>query len=140
MATIDYSQIQWAAGNDNAAGLVAVNATQPSGERKFPAPKVYTVTDDGLEEIRGNGLIHLNGFGAQVWLFGALTFGHYDYLVTTFCPTSRSGLVTVRTYYSNTDTPANYNAVMLLPKRAELNALLGGFSNVPVRITRLVAL
>lgn len=129
-----------AAGNNNAAGLVNFELITPSGEPRFLAPQNFGHFDPGAIRIRGNGTMYLAGFGSTSWVIEAITKGQFNYLQDTYCGSSYSGLVTIRTRTDQADTYSNFNAVMRLPKLGDMRKVTSGFADCRIRFDRLVAI
>jgi hypothetical protein len=133
------SDYQIAAGNNNAAGLVALQAITPSGNIAFPPPTAKAFYNPGAIRFRGNGQAVHVGFPSQEWLMVWLTYEQHAYLKTTYCGGGYSGAITARTKYS-TVAVANYNAVLVVPHESALVSFGWGFKPVLLLLTRLVAL
>lgn len=126
------SSYQFAAGNNNAAGLTAL-ATQPkTGIMKRPR-----------ERTSGTGLVVADGNLRVDWIFTQITAAQFAALLTAmgidgddFSPTSV--LATVKTKKNSNDTFANYNAVVTLKSNFSRNYI--GREDVVFGLTKLVAL
>lgn len=135
-----YPDIKIAAGNNNAAGLVAIESITPSSDRPFYAPQSYGSYSPGEARVRADGTVTFSGFAAVEWRFSVLTLRQFAYLQDTYCAGGWSGLVTIRTRTDDPATYANYNAVMVLPTFDDVNRQFKAFRDVTVRFNRLVAL
>jgi hypothetical protein len=134
--TTDY---KLAAGHNNAAGLVAITSIT-DGTHAFVEPFGIGNFTRGIPRSRCNGTRGFAGAQASAWVFSFITLAQWNTLKTTY-----EGLVTVRLALGTT-TFANYNASLILPDISELTFTIndsigmGGFSNVRVDLTRLVAI
>lgn len=128
-------------GNNNAASLQSIESITPSGDRGFVAVQGYSSYDEGIVNVRQDGLIYISGYPTAAWVFSALTRKQYQYLQSNYTVggTSLSGYVTVRTRKED-GTFANFNAVLLLPKLPELNRRRKLYQDVTIRFVRLVAI
>ena len=140
--TVFYPDYQIAAGNNNVAGLVAIESITPAGDHAFFCPRGYGFYNPGDFKIRGTGLMFNSGFPSVTWRFTVMTFEQDYYLRNTIFGDSAawSGLVTVRTDARREGTFANYNAVLILPKPVELTWRAPVFVDYDLLYTRLVAL
>lgn len=123
------------------ASLVNIETITPTNDRAFYPPMAYGYASPGVRKGRLNGLGFRAGFPRVVWFFKAATRGQYEYLSTTYCGGSLSGLVTIYTTVGKS-TYARYNAVMDLPATeeapgGEFFAFTGGLR---VTFTHLVAI
>lgn len=143
-----YPEYQLAAGNNNAAGLqpieyilAALDTARP-GIPAFP-PKAWARYTPGTAKIRGNGVVTFSGYPVAEWPVGFVTRTQARGLMTTYCSSGYSGLVTVRTRTDNPASYANYNAVMILPLLSDFRAdqvKWDGYTDYVIRFVRMVAL
>lgn len=91
MATVTPNH-QIAAGNDNAAGLTALNVLTDANGVKFVFPRCVPFHEDGMMVIGPNGAPAYDGFAKQDWEFRIMTVAQYELLKGTY-----TGLVTVKT-------------------------------------------
>ena len=137
-----YPDYQIAAGNDNAAGLVSVEALiAPTATKHIVAPTVRGGYTPGQNYVRGNGLLGTNGFARVTWAFSLMHYENDVYFRLTYCAAGFSGLVTVRTRLFPTGAFAVYNAAMTILHPTERNE--DGFGRVEpytAQLTRMVAL
>lgn len=139
---------QLAAGNNNAAGLSAIEtilAGYGSINNLFPSvpPKTWGTYDPGQLQIRAGGLSTFSGYPTLPWPFGFIIWAQIEGLKTNFCSGGYSGLVTVKTRTDTHGTYANFNAVINLPKLSDFNERQikrTGIENYVIRFTRMVAL
>lgn len=132
---------QIAAGWNNAAGLADVNTLGPVGGEKLNMPRAFPLVNAGTRRYRGDLTSTISGTVVQRWDFTAAYYDQYIYVKETFCGTGRtySGKVTIRTRLYDTDTYANYNAVLEVPFQSEIDTgTLGGFGQFSV-LLRIVA-
>ena len=101
---------QIAAGNNNAAGLTAVNLLTDSNGVRLVFPRAWPFHEAGELVIRCNSTPAYRGFDSQDWLFTILTKAQYYLLKNTY-----TGLVTVKT--DITTTFANYNAAAWIDQK-----------------------
>jgi len=134
--TTDY---KLAAGHNNAGGLVAITSIT-DGTHAFVEPFGIGNFGRGIPRTRCNGTRGFAGAQSSAWVFSFITLAQWGVLRNTY-----EGLVTVRLALGST-TFANYNAVMVVPEISELTFTIndsigtGGFSNVRIDLTRLVAI
>lgn len=138
MALYNY---QIATGYNNAAGLVNIENITPSGSRAFDAPDgLSKYRPGGQAIIRGNGTITWTGYPSTEWEWSLITLQQVRYLMTTYCASGYSGLVTIKTQTDNIEVYANFNAVMTLTPLPEFPLLYPEIAPYKVRFTRMVAL
>jgi len=142
---IDVYEFKIAAGNNNAAGLLPLAGVLGSyiaaGESRVVIES-YGYYAPGIERVRGNGAVQIDGFPVTQWRIGFLTWEMEEIIRNTYCSGSISGLVTVRTNTDNDyDSFANYNAVLRVPPLRDLergaNHTVIGYI---MQFSRLVAL
>lgn len=131
-----YNYLIGAGWNVALGSLVNIENIKPTGDRKFTAPRALQLYDEGERHIRGNGLLFSAGFAVQPWLFNGLTRAQYDYLSSTYCSSGFSGKVTIYTRWTG-QSGGRYNAVMVLPKPADLGDGIAVYKEVRVLMTRL---
>jgi hypothetical protein len=148
MATTPNHQI--AAGNNNAGGLVSINALTDSNSVKFFMPRGLPFRVRGQVRTRLDGTTGRIGFNSIRWVSAAMTINQLATVYSTY-----EGLVTIRTGLTS-QTFANYNAVLRMPDEEELEYIpnisrmglqtgatggLGpGYINVPWYFIKLEAL
>lgn len=133
--------LQLAAGNNNAAGLVAIQTITPTGAGQvFPPILNYGEYDRGERLTLADGSDFWRGYPAARWIFQVLPWLHARYLQETYCSNNYSGLVTVRLRTDDPDTYANFNAVMKLPKLIDLGRRRKVFIDYIVTFTKLEAI
>jgi len=138
------SEYQLAAGYNNAAGLSTIEGTVATANdypRAFGPVRCYSSYDPGEIVVRGNGTYTFNGFASVRWTWGLVSRAQEAYIRDTFCGGGYAGEVTVRTTTDDSpDTFANYNAVLLAPRHAELSFIGRRIENYAITLSRLVAL
>lgn len=132
---------QLAYGNNNAAGLTAIESIIPPNDVGFYPLEGWAGYDDGIVNIRQDGLTIISGYPSAVWLFRVMTRAQLRYLYAhyTVGGNSLSGYITVRTMIKD-GTFANFNGVILLPKLPDVNRKLSRIRDVNIRFARLVAI
>lgn len=104
-----------AAGFNVALGsMTDITTIVPSGDEAFADPKVLPMYEDGIVKIRGDGLVTIQGFAAQIWFWTRLTYKQYDYLRQTYCSGGLSGQVTVLVNVGGSASLTRMNAVLIL--------------------------
>lgn len=135
MALYDY---RIAAGWNVALGsLTNIETIVPSGSRRFFAPVAQPLFDPGIEKNPGDGSVSFSGYPEVTWLFDAMHNLQYFYLRDTVLSGLYRGKVTIYTRLATT-TYSRKNAWMNLPKPNELQPRPDGFTNVSIRMLRLV--
>lgn len=132
---------QIADGQNNAAGLVNIEAITPSGDRAFAAPQAFSSFNPGVLRVRADGLSYLAGFQSFTWLFSILTRAQWQYLQDNYSTSgnSYSGKVTVRS--RNIDgTYTNYNTLINIPLLPDLDRQFTAYKQVRIEFTRAVSL
>lgn len=139
--TVWYPDNQIAVGNNNAAGLAALEGVTPSGDtRAFVTPTAYPHYDPGTFKMREDGTLYIAGYAAARWVFPVLTKLQVAYLMTTYCSGGWSGAVTVRLRLGTPSAYANYNAVLVLNKFDPSGFKQGYFVDYVLTFTRLEAI
>lgn len=136
-----YPEYKIAVGPNNPGGLQSIESITPSGDRAFIFPQQYFNNNPGLFRRRLNDRIYIAGKFTSGWNFFFLTKAQYTYLSDTYCGGLYDGEVTIRGRFREHDTFRNANAVMELPKLAEVqNRLgrLGGNLLIPFFNTRII--
>lgn len=95
---------QIAAGNNNAAGLTAVNQLTDANGVRLVFPRAIAYHEEGELVVRSNSTAAYRGFDTQDWEFTVLLMAQYKLLHDTY-----TGLVTIKTALDGI-TFANYNA------------------------------
>lgn len=135
-----FSRYMIAAGANVAlTSLTNIETIKPSGDRYFYAPQAIPFGSPGQRKRKLNGVAFFAGYPAVDWRFAVLTRKQYEYLKSTYCSGSYSGLVTIYTTLSG-NTFARYNAVIDVPETAVIPEGYFAYKNVSVRFTHLVAL
>jgi|SRR6056297_320076 len=133
-------QYKIAVGNNNAAGLTALESITPAGDNNFAPLRIYWNYNPGDRRIRADGTLYHAGFPSQLWRARVLTKLQWLYLKDTYCNSGYSGAVTIRTRFGDPDTYANYNAILTLPKEIDTTQTSRVYVDVDLVFTRLVAL
>lgn len=130
-----------ASGHDVALGsLTNIENITPTGGKRFYAPKAYGLQDEGIIRILGNKLDYHAGSPFVIWRFDALSWLQYEYLKLTYCGgiNGLRGKVTVNTRTNITSaTYTRYNAIMVLPKRIDVDGQFYAMRGVDVLMTGL---
>jgi hypothetical protein len=126
---------QIAVGFDNTAGLTPVTSIT-DGSTNFYEPSALGSFSNGRGGIASDGGLFFDGFKTLVWNM-TMTTKQYVYWRTTYAGGGYSGNVTIRTTTEQSDTYANYNAVMLVPQVNETERQ-GDYYTIAIRMTRLV--
>lgn len=134
-----YQQYALAVGFNSAGSLVNVETGVPTYQGHPMIVQGRGTWDEGIERERADKLSTLTGFQIFKWVVPVMGVNQYEYMQTTYTTGGNSlrGKVTVKTRsVSDDDTYANYNAVMHLPKRTDLDRKQNAF--VKVEITFVV--
>lgn len=137
MTAIYQPQYQIAAGNNNTAGLVALESITPAGDIQFAPVRAYWNYTPGSQRTRADGTLYFAGFASQAWICRVLTKAQWQYLKTTYCNGGYSGEVTIRTRFGNPDAYANYNAILNLPVESATTQASRVFTDIQLTFTRL---
>jgi hypothetical protein len=131
-----------AAGYNQAGSLATLEGILPSGDifAFQPVSGGFQDYDPGVLKIGPTGEYRVGGYASTVWRLSFVTAKQEAYLRDTFCSSGHSGEVTMRTDTVTALSFANYNAVILLPKRSDLIYKDGVFRDYRILYTRLVAL
>lgn len=92
--------------------------------------------DEGIERERADKLSTITGFQTFDWFAPVMGANQYDNLQDTYTTggTGLRGKVTARTRSMNDDdTFANYSAVLVIPKRKDLERKFDAYLNVKLR-------
>jgi hypothetical protein len=130
-----YQQYSLAAGYDAAGSLVNVETGFPTYQGHPLIVQGRGTWDEGVERDRADKLSTLTGFQTFKWLIPVMGVSQYEYAQLTYTTGGNSlrGKVTVKTRsLADDDTYANYNAVMHLPKRADLERKQNAFVKVEI--------
>jgi hypothetical protein len=129
---------QIAAGNNNTAGLTAVNALTDANGVKLVYPRALPYHEEGELVIRANSTPAYRGFDTQDWLFSVLLIAQYELLRNTY-----TGQVTIKTSLDGS-TFANYNAAAWIDEKtagqyayAQGSVYTSGFTGPCLRGIRL---
>ena len=134
-----YQDYRIAAGHNNAAGLVNIEAITTGG-LYFPPVRSRTTYEQGQAVERADGTLTFDGKPTVEWVMQALEPVMYSYLKTTYCAGGYSGLVTIRTRTDGT-TYANFNALLRLPMPNALRSSEAGwYDEVALKFIRMEAL
>lgn len=132
-----------AAGYNNAAGFVNIEAITPTGDRNFAPPQAYAGFSPGVLRVRADGLRYVAGFQTIIWQFSVLTAAQWRYLMDTYSTggNSYSGKVTISSRGVD-DAYASYNAIINIPPLPELESgrKWKNYRDVVIRFTRAVAI
>lgn len=120
--------------------LVNIESITPVGDQRFLVVNSFGSYDPGAARVRADGTIYLAGYATVLWRLAALTFKQYEYLSTTYCSGGISGKVTIYTRLNAIGTYVRCNAILILPKLAELDKRVSAFANTALTFTRVVAL
>lgn len=138
------SNLQIAAGNDNAAGLTAIESVLTLTSSARGIVQSWGNYTKGIQKFRADGTIYNAGFPSTRWVFPVLGFAQYVYLQTTYCggAGNYSGLVTIKTNAISNSTYTNYNATLVIPMPSELQASNSRqyYINAALQFNRLEAL
>lgn len=140
MTIVFQADIQIAVGNNNAAGLVALESITPSGDIAFLPVRQYGTFNAGETKTRLNGRPYFAGVQSTQFICAVVTWAQFKYLKTTYCNGGYSGLVTIRIRTDSPATYANYNAVLVLPKESDLAVRYGAFIDVVLNFINLEVL
>jgi hypothetical protein len=124
-----------AAGYSSAGSLVNVETSFPTYQEHPLIVQGRGTWDDGIERERADKLSTLTGFQIFKWKLPVMSMAQYDYAQDTYTTGSNGlrGKVTVTTRsIADDDTWANYNAVMHLPKRTDLERKQDAFLDVEI--------
>ena len=105
---------QIAAGNNNAGGLVRIDALSDANGVRFVMPRGVMNRNRGLRRFRLNNTAARVGKDSTFWISGGMTVMQYAYVLATY-----EGLVTVKLALTGV-TFANYNATLWMPDEEEL--------------------
>lgn len=141
MSMIFQPDYQIAVGNNNTAGLVAIESITPAGDtRNFQPVRAFWDYDPGVRKVRADGTDYFAGYAVHGWTCAVLTKLQWQYLKDTYCNGGYSGAVTIRTRFGQPNTYANFNAVLRIPKESETGQAGPFYRDVRLLFTRLVAL
>jgi hypothetical protein len=119
--------------------LVNLEDITPVGSVSFVPPVGMDGYSRGVRRERGDGLDYYAGYPSTIWRFELLYWKQADYLADTYCAGGTSGKVTVRTRIGR-ESYANYNAILKLPMPTEMERFFLVWTDVSVRLVRMVAL
>lgn len=126
-----------APGYNNTAGYVVIQNTIVSAKTLAHVQGVGTY-DPGEERVFIDGTRDDVGEGLFTWLLTRLTWEHYEWFLATPNAGRRSNRVTARTRL-NGAAYVNTNAILTLPKTAQLTRSHGYYLDVPL-LFNLVAI
>lgn len=132
MTTLDH---KWVSGFNNAGSLVSVENDVPS----FQGMPFFvrsngpgTGWDGGILRDRGDMTVGRYGFERFTWIADGMSDTQYNYIqAKSPGGTGYSIKMTVRTL-NRAGSFANFNAVLRIPKKNELDAILNAFTGVPL--------
>lgn len=133
-------EYQIAVGNNNAGGLAPLEGVLVSGDViPFQVFRVYGNSTLGQAVTRLDSLLYFRGYRTQDWQVRLMTKKQFYYLQTTYCggADGYSGLVTIRTRFSDPDTYANYNAVLHLPQLSSIGRTSRVLVDIPLRFVKI---
>lgn len=124
---------KWAASFDNATALKNVEVDVPVFQNKPFYVHGQGSWDEGIARVRADKLISVAGFQSFIWIADIMSDEQYNYIQATYTPggIGLSAKMTVRTL-NRAGVFANYNAVLRLRKKSELERIWGAFRNVPL--------
>ena len=131
-----YQGYKIAVGNNNVAGLINLEDILV-GNRPYIVKGVGNYRQ-GEPITQANGRVAFIGFPSLQWVLTMMTRAQYAYLKTTYCAGGYTGDVTITTR-TDSDSYANYNAVMTLPFTADVEKGFGRYQNIVIALTRLEA-
>lgn len=132
-----HQQYKIAAGY-NVAAVSLVNIESISvGGKKFVAMRSFGTHDPGVLRVLGDGTDYAAGFKYVEWWFAGVTFAQYLYLKTTYAAGGYRGKVTINVKIDDIDTYVRRNAIIVLPKEAELEKKLNAYSLVKIGFVRV---
>lgn len=138
MAIIFYPDLKWAAGWNNAAGLVTVESTL-NKEGLFPY--TFTTYDPGIRETTGDGGDYDRGHDKAEIVFTVFHWEKHIALMTLFgAGVSYNGKATVRIPTNNPTSYANYNCWIKLPRLTEPRSEPKVLYDYIIKVTRLIAI
>lgn len=149
MTVLWFPEYQLAAGNNNAAGLTAIEtilAGYGTIQNSFPAvpPAAWgRYSKSNVASVRPNGRLFFRGFPSADWPLGFILWAQIEGLRTNYCGGGYSGLVTLRTRTDTHDTYSNFNGVLTLKQLADYPAnqvRSTGIQDYVLTFSRMVAL
>jgi hypothetical protein len=138
-----YPNYQLAPDYDNVGSLATLEGTVPTGgSRGYPPVNAYPGYDPGVERARGNLQLFHSGYPVVTWVLQGVDYWMEQYLRDTYCSSGYSGNVTCKTTTEDHDSYANYNAVMRLEKRRDIQRAQGQpvFNEYRIRLVLVEAL
>lgn len=93
--------------------------------------------NEGVDTIRGDGLIVPQGQASFEWVSGYITLEQWYYLYNTILSNSRSGLVTVKTRLYNPASYSDCNATLYIGNPPALQKGVNEYPNFRWQFTRV---
>lgn len=133
MTTPIFQGYKWAAGFDATSLLKSVEVDVPTFQNKPFYVHALGSWDEGVTRIRADKLVGINGFTLFTWTADIMSDEQYNYIQANYTAGGNglSGKMTVRTINGIGDF-ANYNAVMRLRKKSDLERIWNAYRNVPL--------
>lgn len=141
MTTPIFQGYQWAAGFNNAAGLKAVEMDVPVFRNMPFYVHAIGSWDEGVARARADKLVTIGGFQRFAWGVDLFGDAQYNYIQSTYTAggTGLSAKMTVRTL-NRAGAFANYSAVLILPKKTELERIWNAYRSVVLQFVVEAAL
>jgi hypothetical protein len=141
MTMIFDSELQIAAGFNNAAGLESIAGIVAAGDtRPFVAPRAWFNFSPGQQKIRLNQRLYFRGTLNAAWIFRFMTKNQWDHFSVTWCTSGYDGEVTIRTRLRDPNSFSNANAIVYLPPPADTIPLLGKINDIRISIVDIEVL
>lgn len=133
MTTALLQGYQWATGFNNVPGLKAVEMDVPTFRGKPFYVHALGAWDPGVVRMRGDGTEGTYGFKRPTWLADVMGLAQYNYIQATYTPggIGMSAKLTIRTR-NGQDVFANFNAILYLPKKSELQRRWDAYRDAPL--------
>lgn len=122
---------KWAAGYGNTSGLKDIERDVPTFLGKPFYVHGQGSWDEGITHMRADKLIATTGFQRFTLIADLMSDVQYNYIQSTYTPggTGLSAKMTVRTL-NRSGNFANYNAVLQLPKKSDLQRIWNAYRSV----------
>jgi hypothetical protein len=118
------SELQIAAGHNNAAGLQSIESITATGDTKpFSSPTAWFNYKPGEFKQRTDQTLYIRGKQSTAWNFTYMTKNQLVYLQDTYCNSLYDGNVTIRTRLRDNGAYLNMNARMIVPANFNLELL-----------------
>jgi hypothetical protein len=127
---------QLASGYDNISDLTNIETILVSGKYFNPIDDLGK-WDDGLGNIRGDGITTFNGYPSFIWQVGTLTFEQWYYLYTNILGGASSGEVTVKTEMFQIDQYVICNAILDIGQPPTLSRGVRDYNPFTYRFSRV---